>query len=109
MSEEKAESKKTASICSIKGMRSAVFKRAHDKVKEYEHKGNTLMPENWKEMLSDSWVEVTDEIAKTCGQPGEHEKQEPSEEQSMEQEPALPEDVSPDETSEVIQKDELNA
>lgn len=51
MSEGKIESKEAASICSVKGMRSAVFKKAHDKAKEFELAGNTLMPENWKEMI----------------------------------------------------------
>ena len=111
MSEEKTESKEAASICSVKGMRSAVFKRAHDKVKEFELAGNTLMPDEWKEMLSEAWVEITDEISKTCNQSGVSEEKESTGKQSVEQveqAPAAPEDVSTDEVLREMPEDDIN-
>jgi hypothetical protein len=112
MSKEKTDLKKAESICSIKGMRSAVFKKAHDKAKEYELEGKILMPNDWKEMLSEAWVEVTDDIAKTCNQSGASEEKESTEIQSVEQaeqEPTASEDLSSDEVPEEIPKDDINA
>ena len=112
MSEEKIKSKEAVSICSVKGMRSTVFRRAHDKAKEYELAGNTLMVKDWRKMLSESWVEVTDEIAKTCGQSGVSEEKESAEQQPLEQveqEPAAQEDASSDEVLDDMPKDDTNA
>jgi len=111
MNDEKTESKDAVSICSIKGMRKIVFEKAHKKSKEYEDAGNILMPDDWKKMLSKAWVEVTEEIAKTCNQPGKPEWQESTEERFMgqeDQEPTVLEDVSSDEVSEKIRKDDKN-
>jgi len=93
-------------------MRSAVFKKAHGKAKEYELAGNTLLPDEWQEMLSEAWVEITDKISKTCNQSGIYEEKASTGKQSVvqvEQAPAAPEDVSSDEVSEEVQKDDTNA
>jgi len=112
MSKEKTDLKKAESICSVKGMRTAVFRKAHDKVKEFELAGNTLMPDDWRKMLSESWVEITDDISKTCNQSGVYEEKESTEIQSVEQveqSPAAPEDVSTDEVPGEMLEDDTNA
>jgi len=66
MSGKNIETEETPAVCSIKGMRSIVFKKAHEKAKDFESKGDILMHDDWKKILSETWVNVTKEVAEIC-------------------------------------------
>ena len=54
------------SICTYRGLKPEVFKRAHKKAKEAETSGKVLMTDDWKNIVHQSWKEVKEEIKEIC-------------------------------------------
>jgi len=69
MSEKNAKSDENDEIpifCTFRGLRPAVFKKAHQKAKELELSGKVLYSDDWKKIMHQSWKEMKEEVKKSC-------------------------------------------
>ena len=63
---KKIEKEEIPKICTFRGLKPEVFKRAHKKAQELESSGKVLLLDDWKEIVSESWKEVKEEVKKIC-------------------------------------------
>ena len=69
MTEKEAKSTKNEgipAICTYRGFKPEVFRRAHKKAQELESTGKVLLSEDWKKIVSESWNEVKKEVKELC-------------------------------------------
>jgi len=71
-------------ICTYRGLKPEIFKRAHKKAKELELSGKMLLLSDWRKILSDCWDEVKEEVEKVCHCTQPEEKQQELPEEKLE-------------------------
>jgi len=69
MSEKNIETDKNEeipAICTYRGLKPEVFRRAHQRANELEVSGKVLLTDDWKTIVHRSWKEVKAEAKKIC-------------------------------------------
>jgi len=63
---ETNENEEIPKICTYRGLKPEVFKRAHKKAKKLELSGKVLLSDDWRKIVHQSWKEVKEEVKKIC-------------------------------------------